>query len=233
MKTVIMQPYFFPYLGYWQMILTADTFVIFDDVNFIKRGWINRNNILINGSAHLISLPLLAASQNKHIKDIWVTDSLKDKEKLLKTIEVAYKKAPFFNDVFPIVYDTVLSKDNNLARLLRNQFESVFNYLDVKAKVLFSSDIDKNEDLRAQDKIIDICKRLNTTHYINAIGGTDLYDRQAFANEGMKLSFIKMRPIDYKQFNNEFVPNLSFIDVLMFNSRRDVGLMLNEFDLID
>lgn len=233
MKTVIMQPYFFPYLGYWQMILTADTFVIFDDVNFIKRGWINRNNILINGSAHLISLPLLAASQNKHIKDIWVTDSLKDKEKLLKTIEVAYKKAPFFNDVFPIVYDTVLSKDNNLARLLRNQFESVFNYLDVKAKVLFSSDIDKNEDLRAQDKIIDICKRLNTTHYINAIGGIDLYDRQDFANEGMKLSFIKMRPIDYKQFNNEFVPNLSFIDVLMFNSRRDVGLMLNEFDLID
>ena len=93
-----------------------------------------------------------------------MTDSLKDKEKLLKTIEVAYKKAPFFNDVFPIVYDTVLSKDNNLARLLRNQFESVFNYLDVKAKVLFSSDIDKNEDLRAQDKIIDICKRLNTTH---------------------------------------------------------------------
>ena len=233
MKTVIMQPYFFPYLGYWQMILTADTFVIFDDVNFIKRGWINRNNILINGSAHLISLPLLAASQNKHIKDIWVTDSLKDKEKLLKTIEVAYKKAPFFNDVFPIVYDTVLSKDNNLARLLRNQFESVFNYLDVKAKVLFSSDIDKNEDLRAQDKIIDICKRLNTTHYINAIGGIDLYDQQSFANEGMKLSFIKMRPIDYKQFNNEFVPNLSFIDVLMFNSRRDVGLMLNEFDLID
>ena len=99
--------------------------------------------------------------------------------------------------------------------------------------MLFSSDIDKNEDLRAQDKIIDICKRLNTTHYINAIGGIDLYDQQSFANEGMKLSFIKMRPIDYKQFNNEFVPNLSFIDVLMFNSRRDVGLMLNEFDLID
>ena len=232
MKTVIMQPYLFPYLGYWQMISSADVFVLFDDVNFIKRGWINRNNILLNGQAHLFTLPLVEASQNKLIKDINVTPEDKEKQKILKTIEMAYKKAPYFQDVFPMIVKVFTHSEHDLKNFLLNQFKVIFEYLDIKTTLICSSDIEKDNSLKAQDKIIDICHRLNTTHYINAIGGQELYDKDRFEKENMKLSFIKMRDIKYPQFQNDFVPYLSFIDVMMFNDRETVKNMLKEYDLI-
>ena len=232
MKTVIMQPYLFPYLGYWQMISSADIFVLFDDVNFIKRGWINRNNILLNGTAHLFTLPLIEATQNKLINEISVTHDDKEKQKILKTMEAAYKKAPYFSEVFPIINDVFTYKHHNLKQFLLHQFKVVFSFLGIGTKLLCSSDIDKNNTLKAQDKIIDICHRLNTTHYVNAIGGQKLYDRERFAQEHMKLSFIKMRDIRYPQFKNEFVPCLSIIDVLMFNDQENVRHLLTEYDLV-
>ena len=232
MKTVIMQPYLFPYLGYWQMIASADFFVLFDDVNFIKRGWINRNNILLNGAAHLFTLPLIEATQNKLINEISVTHEHKEKQKILKTIESAYKKAQHFDEVFPLLNDVFMYEHHDLKRFLMHQFEVVFSFLDIKTKLLCSSNIEKDNTLKAQDKIIDICHRLNTTHYINAIGGRELYDKELFAQEHMKLSFIKMRDIRYTQFKNEFVPYLSIIDVLMFNEREHVKQLLLEYDLV-
>lgn len=231
-KTVIMQPYLFPYLGYWQMIASADVFVVFDDVNFIKRGWINRNNILLNGQAHLFTLPLEEASQNKLINQIDITHDDKAKQKILKTIESAYKKAPYFNDVFPLISEVMNYQEHNLVKFLWHQFETVFVYLGVDTRLELSSAIQKDNSLKAQDKIIDICRRLGTTHYVNAIGGQNLYDKERFIKENMQLSFIKMNEIVYPQFKNEFVPCLSIIDVLMFNDKDRMRQMLKKFSLV-
>lgn len=232
MKTVIMQPYLLPYLGYWQMITSADTFVLLDDVNFINRGWINRNNILLNGSAHLFTLPLINASQNKLINEIDITTDKKVKEKILKTFETAYKKAPYFNDVFPLLTDIFLYDNHNLKYFLLHHFDVIFRYLNINVPMICSSDIQKDNTLKAQDRIIDICHRLNTTHYINAIGGQELYDKKDFEREGILLSFIKMNNLSYKQFKNVFVPNLSIVDILMFNDRDIITHMLDKYNLV-
>ena len=232
MKIAIMQPYLFPYLGYWQMISAVDIFVLFEDVNFIKRGWINRNNILLNGKAHLFTLPLTEATQNKFINEISITHDNKEKHNLLKTIENAYKKAPYFSDIFPLISNILTYERHNLAHFLLHHFEIIFAYLDIKTKLLYSSMIEKDNTLKAQDKIIDICHRMNATHYLNAIGGQNLYDKICFEQEHITLNFIKMRSIRYPQFKNEFVPYLSIIDVLMFINRESVKQMLTEYDLV-
>lgn len=231
-KLAIMQPYFFPYLGYWQMINAVDKFVIYDDVNFIKGGWINRNNMLINGNKHLFTLPLLEASSYKDINEIKVTNNEKQKQKLLKSFEMSYSKAPYKNKVIALLADVILQKEDNLHLFLKYQFEKVFEYLDIDTEILLSSNIEKTDDLHAQDRVIDICKRLSTTQYINAIGGQELYSKEDFAKNGIQLNFIKMNEIKYKQFSDKFVPNLSIIDVMMFNSPETIKEMLDDYELI-
>ena len=216
MKLAIMQPYFFPYLGYFQLIHAADVFVIFDDVNYINKGWINRNNILVNGKTNLITLPLKEANQ----------------EKLLKTIEFNYKKAPFFELIHPIITDIMTSKLDNISAFNLNAITTICNYLDISSKIIPSSVIYNNADLKAQNRILDICKQEKATQYINPIGGIEIYTKELFENAGIELNFIKTNFIEYKQFKNEFIPGLSIIDVLMFNSKEKTKEMLVHFKLI-
>ena len=229
MKLGIMQPYFMPYLGYWQLIKAVDKFVIYDDVNFIKGGWINRNNILLNNQRFLINLLLSGASSNKLINEIGVQEN---QIKLIKTIESAYKKAPMFDSVFPVFLQIISFEDKNLAKLLGNSLIEVAKYLEIETEFVYSSDVEKNNSLRAQDKILHICTLLGAKQYINAIGGQELYDKESFDSQGLKLNFIKSELPPYKQFNNEFIPGLSIIDVLMFNSVEDVNLMLDKYTLV-
>lgn len=232
MKLAIMQPYFFPYLGYFQMFNAVDKFVLLDDVNFIMRGYINRNSILLNGKAHKFSIPLEKPSQNKLINEIKLNFSQKDKENFLKTIQLAYKKAPFYKDFYPILESIVLNEENDLTKYLKFSFEQVKKYLNLNTEILISSEIEKDNTLKAQDRIIEINKKLGSTTYINAIGGQELYNRDDFKAVGMELKFIKMEPVEYKQFKNEFVPNLSMIDVLMFNDVFAVKELLENYELI-
>lgn len=226
-----MQPYFFPYLGYWQLINAVDTFVLYDDVNFIKRGWINRNNILLNKKAHLITLPLLNISQNKLINECFITDDKKVIDNLIKTINLAYQKAPYYNNIFDKAVETLMFKGNVCDVVLQSIFW-IKDYLNINTEIIKSSAIHKNNELKAQDKILDIVKRLNGKLYINAIGGIELYDRKTFEENGIDLKFIKMNDIRYKQFDNEFVPNLSILDVMMFNSPEKIREMLDDYELI-
>ncbi len=226
-----MQPYFFPYIGYWQLINAVDVFVLYDDVNFIKKGWINRNNILLNKSEHLITIPLLNVSQNKHINECMVSEDYKSIDNIIKTINLAYKKAPYYNLVFPYIEEIIKTK-GSISDLVLKSVLWIKEYLGLNTEIILSSSIDKNNELKGQDKIIEIVKKLNGNHYINAIGGQELYNKEIFNNNGIKLNFIKTGEIKYKQFNNEFVPNLSIIDVLMFNSPSEVKEMLNNYSLI-
>ena len=229
MKLGIMQPYFFPYVGYWQLINAVDKYVIYDDVNYIKNGWINRNYILLNGQKHLITLPLDGSSPFKPIKETKIISKNVIKEKLLKTLAQAYQKTPHFKDVMPIVENTIMHPSNNITEALVYSIKSVAEYLNFKTDILVSSQIEKNNELKGVDKVLHICGILKADEYFNAIGGIDLYDKKIFSDNKIKLSFVRTGEFKYNQFNNNFIPNLSIIDVMMFNSREKVKVYLDSF----
>jgi hypothetical protein len=231
MKLAIMQPYFFPYIGYFQLIAAVDQFVIYDDVNFINRGWINRNNILINGKAGLISVPLNGASQNKRIKDIAPVLDQKWRITLLKTIEQNYIKAPFFDVVYPMLVKVIYADASTISEFNYTRIKSVCEYLGITTSLIPSSEIYANRELKGQYRIMDICKKENAQHYINPIGGMELYNREVFRKEGISLNFIKSELPPYKQFTDNFTPALSIIDVLMFCGSDEIKVQLNRFRL--
>lgn len=228
----IMQPYFIPYIGYFQLINAVDIYVIYDDVNYIKGGYVNRNSILIEGKAKYINVELKKASQNKHINEIEITNNMEHNKKLLKTIERNYKKAPYYEVVYKIFSDILNREYSSLADINVFSIKVICEYLNVSTRIVLSSEIDKNNDLRAQDKIIDICKRLGADKYYNAIGGRKLYDVDEFLKNNIELRFIKSRDITYKQFDNKFVSNLSILDVMMFNSPEKIKEYLEMYDLV-
>jgi len=224
-----MQPYFFPYLGYFQLINAVDIHVIYDDVNFIKGGWINRNRILLNGDAFMINIPMEGASPFKKINEINIG---KNKEKLLLTIQLAYKKAPFFKEIFPLITEIIQYNNNNLAFFISNSIIKIVEYLQIDTEIILSSEIKKNNEFKAQEKVISICDTLNATEYFNAIGGQHLYSKEIFAENNITLKFIETKLVNYLQFKNEFVPNLSIIDTMMFNSQDVIKDMLDQYELV-
>jgi len=230
MKLAIMQPYFFPYIGYFQLMSAADVFVIYDDVNYIKQGWINRNYILANGKKHLITLELQGASSFRLINQIRVGGN---RGKLTKTVYQAYARAPYFKDVFPIIERIINFDDDNLARYIANSLHTIAALLNLPTKLIVSSGIEKDNYLKGQARVLNICKSLKADEYINAIGGQTLYSKTEFEKHSVRLHFIKTKEITYRQFHNEFVHNLSIIDVLMFNPLDEVIKLLNEYEMIE
>jgi hypothetical protein len=232
MKIGIMQPYFMPYMAYWQLINAVDKYVIYDDVNYINRGWIGRNRILVEGEPKYINISMLNASQNKKINEIQVHNESKTLAKKLRTIEYAYKKAPYYERISPLIERILKYMNLNLAQYIENSINIICDYLEIKTELIISSSLKKNNNLKGQEKILDICKLLDATEYYNAIGGRELYSYVDFMSNGIELKFLKMNDIIYKQFNNEFQRNLSIIDVLMFNSKEKVCEMLQQYTVI-
>lgn len=234
MKIAVMQPYIFPYIGYFQLINAVDKFVFYDDVNFIKKGWINRNRILVNGSDFMFTIPLFKASQNNLILESYIQKEVYDqwKNKFLHTIEINYKKAPEFNNIFPMIVNFFDSDHETICDIAIDSIKKVSNYIGIKTTFINSSEAYNNRGLEKQKRLVDICKQENANHYINALGGQELYKKEDFLKEEIKLDFIKTLPITYKQINNDFVPWLSIIDVLMFNTVVEIKEMLNKFELI-
>jgi hypothetical protein len=231
MTIAIMQPYFLPYIGYLQLMNAVDKFIFYDDVAYINRGWVNRNRILVNGKDFMLTVPLKDASQNKRIAEIDLSDDPKWRQKLLQTIGQSYRKAPFYKTVYPLLEKIVNLEVRTIADLVRDSFPLINNYLGIQTEIVPSSDVYNNGDLKAQERILDICLQEKATRYINPIGGMELYDRQRFADAGIELFFIQSKRINYPQFQNEFVPWLS-ADVLMFNDIPTVQGMLKEFELV-
>jgi hypothetical protein len=232
MKIGIMQPYFFPYTGYWQLLNAVDKYVIFDDVNFINRGWINRNRILMNGEARMINLIMSGASQNKLINEIEVSQETIHRKIFLRMIREEYKNAPYFSIAFPIVEAVMNQEERNLAKFLEYSIRKICTYLSIETEIIVSSSMPKNNSLRSQDKIIEICKILHADEYYNPIGGIKLYSFGKFASQGIGLRFLKPETAEYRQFQNQFIPNLSILDVMMFNSADEIRKMLNKFETV-
>ncbi|MFY7888622.1 MAG: WbqC family protein [Spirosomataceae bacterium] len=232
MKIAIMQPYILPYIGYFQLIKAVDKFIIYDDVHFINRGWINRNRLLVGGKDSLFTIPLKEASQNKLIHEIEVNWDAAWKSKFLKTLEQSYKKAPFYADVLPLVQASLALDNVPISEVIVENLRILCSYLDIKTEIIASSRSYNNQHLKAQERILDICLQEKAHQYINPIGGLELYDKTVFEEKGMVLNFIKAKAISYPQFKNEFVPWLSILDVLMFNSVAQIQGFLEEYELV-
>ena len=232
MKVGIMQPYFLPYIGYWQLMNAVDRYVIYDDVNFIKGGWIHRNRILLGGEAKYINVPMLGASSFKKINEIMVHHEIALENKNLRMLENAYGKAPYFQEIFPILERIIRNPEESLALYLADSIREIHDYLEMKSELVLSSDLKKDCSKRGQEKVLEICKLLQADTYYNAIGGQALYSFSDFKENGIMLKFLKTGEIKYQQFGDKFVPGLSIVDVLMFNSKEEVRKQLQNYTLL-
>ncbi len=230
MKLWIMQPYVFPYIWYFQLIHAVDTFVFYDDVNFIKNGWINRNRILVNWDAHYLTIQLNWASSFKLINEVNFIDN---RQKLLKTIAQSYKKAPFFDSIMPILNECFSHSTDKISEQAIFSITTICKYLDIKTSFEVSSEVySQSKGLDRMDRIISICNLNNSKIYINPIGWVDLYNKESFRNKDIDLFFIKTNDIVYQQFENDFISNLSIIDVLMFIWIEWTRNLMNQYVLI-
>lgn len=236
MKLGIMQPYFFPYIGYWQLMNAVDQYVVYDDVNYKKGSWVNRNRVLMpnkpEGWAY-INLNLSHSSPYKKFNEISVLRDIQYREKFFGIIKNSYRMAPYFDQVFSLLHRIMTQDEDNLARFLKYSFDVINSYLGIKTKLIFSSDIVKDNELKKADKVIEICKILGANQYYSAMGGWDLYSKEEFAEHGIEFIFLKANDtIRYPQFDNEFVPSLSIIDVMMFNDVSTIQQMLLQYELL-
>ena len=216
MKVAIMQPYFLPYIGYFQLIAAADVFVIYDNIKYTKKGWINRNRYLLNGSDATFSIPLAAASDSYSVIERSLSPSF-NRDTLLRQLIGAYARAPQLAPTRALLEQIVSFPDDNLFAYIRHAVQRICEHIGIRTPIVVSSTVAADHQARGQDKVLSICQALGASTYINAIGGTELYGEEAFAAHGMTLRFLQSQPFNYAQFGQPFVPWLSIIDVLMFN----------------
>ena len=231
MKLAIMQPYFFPYIGYFQLIKSVDKFVIYDNIQYTKKGWINRNRYLQNGHDALFTIPLKNGSVSLNINERCIADSFNAK-KLISRLSSSYSRSPQYKTVMPLVEKCILSDERNLFDYIYFSIKSLCGYLDISTELQISSQINIAHELKGQEKVIEICRKMEASEYINAFGGLKLYSKETFINNGITLKFIKSKLIEYEQFNTTFVPWLSIIDVMMFSSAKEIHLMLDKYEFI-
>ena len=233
MRVAIMQPYFLPYLGYWQLLHAVDKFVIYDNIEFSKRGWFHRNQILMNNEAKLFSLPIKKDSDFLDVRERYIADDgLKQLRKIVGQIKSAYSKAPHFKEVIPIIEQLFLYDEKNLFKYILNAIKSIKKEIKIDTEIIVSSEVEIDHSLKGENKVLAICKQLNASSYLNAIGGLELYDRNRFAEEDIPISFIKMDEIIYDQKSSSFVPYLSIIDVLMHNNKEEISKMLDKYSML-
>ena len=227
-----MQPYFLPYIGYFQLMAAVDAFVLYDNIKYTKKGWINRNRMLQNGKDVLFSLPLKNGSDYLDVCQRELSVDF-NRDKLLNQFQNAYKRAPHFDQVFPLIEEVVRYDDANLFQYLRHSIVKTCKHLGITTEVRNSSDIAIDHALKNQDKVLALCKAVKADTYVNAIGGIELYSRDIFLGNQIDLKFIKSKPLEYPQFDDPFVPWLSVIDVMMFNPIDAIqSLVKSNYELI-
>jgi len=233
MRLALMQPYFLPYLGYWQLLVAADRFVIYDNVNYIKGGWINRNRVLISGAPGFITVPLQQATPHKLILETTVAAGPHWQDKMCKTLENCYRRAPYFAESFPLLEKIIRYDESNLAAYLTHQLTAVASHLDLPAKISLASDTHPRGKASGQARVLEICAREGAHRYLNSAGGVDLYDAEVFRSHGIELQFLNTRVAPYPQRTTPFTPYLSIVDALMEVGRDGTQRLLREYDISD
>ena len=232
MKLAIMQPYLFPYIGYYQLINAVDTFVIYDNIQYIKGGWINRNRLRLNNEVQMFTIPLEKSSSSSEIKNREVLSNQhgeKNINKILRLINASYRKSPYFKEIYPLIEDCFYFQNKNLFHYVQNSITTTLKYLDLNINIIVSSSLDIDHSLKHQEKVIAICKCFKTKQYINSIGGYSIYDSDKFLSKNIEIKFLKVGNIKYKK---NTISNLSIIDLLMNYSKNEIKNMLNNYELI-
>lgn len=227
MKLGIMQPYFLPYIGYFQLLASVDKFIVYDNIKYTKKGWINRNRMLLNGTDAIFSLPLKKGSDSLDVVERELAAEF-DRRKLLNQFKGAYGRAPQFELTYPLLERIVQRDEANLFRYIHHSIVQLCEHLGINTEIRISSEILIDHELKGQDKVLALCKAAGADTYINTIGGVELYAKGDFRIKGIDLQFIKSTPFEYAQFGDAFVPWLSIIDVLMFNPLSAVRAYINE-----
>ncbi len=231
-SVAIMQPYLFPYLGYFQLIQHVDHFVFFDTAQYIRRGWINRNRILLDGQPYTFTLPVVKAPRDTTIANMQIMDDPKSVNKLLQTIHRAYRDAPYFAEVYPLVEAVFLSTEHNLCRRIVNHFQQITSYLDFNTTMTLASEIETDTVENAENRILAMCETLDATTYINPWNGQHLYTAKKFLDRGIHLGFLEMQVEPYPQGDTDFVSHLSMLDVLMNCSVSEVHGLLSKYRIL-
>lgn len=235
MKVGIMQPYFFPYLGYFSLISFTDKWVVFDIPQFIRHGWIERNRILkLDGSWQYIKVPLIKHSQQTTIKDIYIRNVENWKEKILAQLQHYKRKALYFKETEELLKEIFKYESESIVDTNINAIKQICQYLEMDFNYQFSSDmkIYPSQIKEPDDWALEISKILNAETYVNPIGGVDIFDEKKYISNGIELLFLKNKLVEYKQFNNTFEPGLSIIDVLMFNSIKETKDLIENYELL-
>lgn len=227
-----MQPYFFPYIGYFQIINIVDKFVIYDDVNYIKNGWINRNKLIISNKSRYVTVPVTNASTNHLINETKIVDYKRFKNKFFKKLKFNYNKAPYYDKIIDLLHKIFNDSFSYIYKFNIRSLQKIIRFLGINTELIISSDTFNNQILESQNRVINICKETNANKYYNLIGGKGLYDKNSFLKENIELYFIRPKNIYYEQFDEKFISHLSIIDILMFNDKEKVSEMLNQFKLI-
>lgn len=216
MKAAIMQPYLFPYIGYFELIAAVDLFIIYDNIKFTKKGWFHRNRMLVNGKDLLFTLPLRNDSDSLNVDQRWLAQDFIP-EDLLNKFRGAYRRAPYFKETYPLLEQVLAYEDNNLFNFLHHSIQMICRQLGLSTEIRVSSSLNIDHDLKSQAKVLALCRAVGASTYVNPMGGMALYSRQDFLDRGITLKFLKPRAFEYRQFDSPFIPWLSIIDVMMFN----------------
>ncbi|MCQ2062572.1 MAG: WbqC family protein [Fibrobacter sp.] len=225
------QPYFLPYIAYWQLINLADVFLIGDNYAYMKHGWVNRNRILERGKDAFFGIEIVQKSVNRYINETQVKKTLFPKK--LKTLVHNYAKAPYFEQGYALMERIFANSETNLSRFLEFSIREICSYLGITTKIGHTSDFVGNNKFKREERVYDFCHRLGGDIYVNPIGGQKLYHFDEFRRQNITLKFIKSECRPYKQFDNEFVPGLSILDIIMFNPVETIQEMLQEYSFIE
>jgi hypothetical protein len=213
-----MQPYLFPYLGYFHLLDAVDKFVVLDDVKCPKNGWINRNRVLVNGSPVWFTVPLSSKTKQINEKEYLIDSKLG--KKLQLTLSMAYPRSPNLSTVLPWLQDLVDLKKDGVVKCNLDILRKSMGVLGMKSpEILVSSKLNVKKDLRGEEKILEICSLLDCETYVNLPGGVNLYNRVNFESRDIDLVFIQSNFNEYTQRTNTFVPRLSVLDLLLSENR--------------
>lgn len=235
MKIAIMQPYFFPYLGYFALIKHTEQFILFDTPQFIRHGWIERNQILKpDGELLYIKVPLKKHSRETPINKIEINNNEKWREKILAQLIPYKKKAPYYKDVINLINSIFNLKSESIAELNYISLLETCKYLGINTPITIWSKMDVQiEKVNAPDEwALKICKAIKADVYYNPTGGMSFFDINKYKNEGIDIFFLKYVPETYNQITDKFVPFLSIIDVMMFNSPEKINSLLENYELL-
>ncbi|MHB9799777.1 WbqC family protein [Pseudomonas sp. MT3] len=228
----LMQPYLFPYLGYFQLIAASSLFLLGDSLQYTRRGWINRNRLLVGGQPWSFSFPLEQGSRSQAINERLLSTQMRPtSQRLLHTIRHAYSRAPCYRQVFPLVEEILEHPERNLARFAEHSIRRICHYMGIDTPIERVSELDLAPDIDRDRRLIEAVRRSGGDVYLNPEGGRHLYCPDLFHTHGVELRFLRMDELSYRQFDDNFVPSLSIIDVLMFNPPDEMQRLLGRYSV--